>query len=76
MGEFYAGAGTSDAHAHVFVATNLTNGDHEREVSEVSMETGWYSLEAIDELIQKGELTDGWSLVAMYLFRKYLENDL
>jgi 8-oxo-dGTP pyrophosphatase MutT (NUDIX family) len=59
--------GLSSQRGRVFLATDLTEGPHDREHEEQDMRTGWFSRAEFEKLIARGEITDAQSVAAYTL---------
>lgn len=59
--------GMSSQRGRVFLATDLTEGPHERELEEQDMRTAWFTREEFEKLIERGEITDAQSIAAYAL---------
>ncbi|WP_406688906.1 NUDIX hydrolase [Saccharopolyspora sp. ID03-671] len=59
--------GMSSQRGRVFVATDLTEGAHEREHEEQDMRTAWFSRAEFEKMIAAGEVTDAQSVAAYAL---------
>jgi ADP-ribose pyrophosphatase len=76
MGVFHPDPGLLDQTAHIFLAQDLVHNPIEEkvhishdEVEDLRIET--FSLTEIDELIEKGEVCDGWTIGGLYLYKKF-----
>lgn len=49
----------------VFLATGLTEGEHEREHEEQDMHSAWFSRAEVDRMVRDGEITDAQSIAAL-----------
>lgn len=67
LGQLDVAAGMSSQRGWVFLATGLTEGEHEREPEEQDMHSGWFSRGELDRMIRDGEITDAQSLAALTL---------
>ncbi|MBB2936202.1 8-oxo-dGTP pyrophosphatase MutT (NUDIX family) [Amycolatopsis bartoniae] len=56
--------GMASQRGRVFLATDLTEGPHEREHEEQDMRTGWFPRTEFERLIARGEVTDAQSIAA------------
>ncbi|MDX3656544.1 NUDIX hydrolase [Streptomyces sp. ID05-26A] len=56
--------GMSSQRGRVFLATNLTEGFHEREHEEQDMRSRWFPRAEFESMIAKGEITDAQSIAA------------
>jgi hypothetical protein len=52
----------------VFLATGITEGQHEREHEEQDMHSAWFSRGELEQMIVDGEITDAQSIAAWALF--------
>jgi hypothetical protein len=52
----------------VFVATGITEGEHEREHTEQDMHSEWFSRDEVERMMRDGEITDAQSIAAWALF--------
>ena len=53
---------------HVFLATDLTAGRPEREVTEQDMRQEWFSRTSVERMLRDGVITDGPTIAAYLLF--------
>jgi 8-oxo-dGDP phosphatase len=56
--------GISSQRGHVYLATDLTEGPHERELEEQDMRTAWVPRSRFEAMIRKQEVTDSQSIAA------------
>ncbi|GHF15556.1 ADP-ribose pyrophosphatase [Amycolatopsis deserti] len=56
--------GMSSQRGRVYLATDLTEGPHEREHEEQDMRTAWFSRDEFEKMIARGEITDAQSIAA------------
>lgn len=68
LGQLDVAPGMSSQRGWVFVATGLTEGEHEREHEEQDMHSEWFSRAELERMIRDGEITDAQSLAAWALF--------
>ena len=61
--------GMSSQRGHVFLATELTAGPHQREHSEQDMRTAWFTTAEFEDMARAGELADSQSLAAYLLLQ-------
>lgn len=59
--------GFSSQRGHVFLATDLTQGEPEREVEEQDMRTAWFERGEFEKMIASGDITDVLTLAAYML---------
>lgn len=68
LASFYVASGAIDQECHVFLATELSNGESELEESEEGLETKQVTLSELQQLIRGGELKDGPTIAALSYF--------
>lgn len=68
LGPVLAAPGGSSQRFHVYLATELTAGEPNREASEADMVHRWVSRAELNRMIAAGEFSDGHSLAALALF--------
>ena len=61
-------AGMSSQRGRVFVATGITEGEHDREHTEQDMHSEWFARPDVERMMREGEITDAQSLAAWTLF--------
>lgn len=59
--------GMASQRGRVFLATDLTEGPHQREHEEQDMRTAWFSRADFERLIARGEVTDAQTVAAYAL---------
>ncbi len=59
--------GLSSQRGRVFLATELTEGEPEREPEEQDMRTAWFTRDRVEQMIAEGEITDAQSVAAYAL---------
>jgi 8-oxo-dGTP pyrophosphatase MutT (NUDIX family) len=69
LGQLDVAPGMTSQRGWVFLATGLTEGDHEREHEEQDMTTGWFTGAQIEKMIGDGAITDAQSIAAWTLLR-------
>ncbi|HTF54849.1 MAG TPA: NUDIX hydrolase [Pseudonocardia sp.] len=67
IGTLDVAPGMSSQRGRVFLATELTEGAPERELTEQDMRTAWFHRDQVVEMIQRGEITDAQSIAALGL---------
>jgi 8-oxo-dGTP pyrophosphatase MutT (NUDIX family) len=67
LGLLDVAAGMSSQRGWVFLATDLTEGDHEREHEEQDMHSAWFTRTAIEDMMRSGDITDAQSIAAWTL---------
>jgi 8-oxo-dGTP pyrophosphatase MutT (NUDIX family) len=65
LGSFWIGPGAIDQECVVFLATDISEGDTDREETEEDMEIKKVSLEEIRRMIKSGEIKDGPTITAL-----------
>lgn len=66
----YTTPGFTDEQVHLFVARDLTQGEHRREADEF-METRPFALGQILAMIQSGEIVDGKTITSLLFFSRF-----
>lgn len=61
--------GMSSQRGHVFLATELEQGEPRREHSEQDMRQAWFTIAEFERMIADGEITDAQSIAAYQLMR-------
>ena len=74
LGEVYTSPGFCDEILHLYLATNLTAGDHNREEGEFGMETFEYSLSEVDQMIKNGKIVDAKTIAIISHYKNGLTN--
>jgi len=69
LGQQDVAPGMSSQRGWVFHATDITEGEHEREPEEQDMHSDWFTAKQIDTMILAGEITDAQSLAAWLQLR-------
>lgn len=72
LGHLYGAYGYSSQGFDVFLATDLTEGEHQREHTEQDMIHGHYTDAEIRRLIADGSIVDGNSIAALWLYEQYV----
>lgn len=72
LGQLHPCIGYSDEVIHMYLARGLVAGSHQRDEDE-TLEVFDVSFSACMTMIQNGEITDGKTIVAMFLAEKYLQ---
>ncbi|MBS4034787.1 MAG: NUDIX hydrolase [Ignavibacterium sp.] len=71
LGEILTAPGYCTEILHIYMATGLVPGNHNREEGEIGMEIFEYSIDEINKMILNGEITDAKTIAGMfYLQRK------
>lgn len=68
LGEIYTSPGFCDETLHIYLAENLTKGDHHREEGEEDMELLELTLDEIKEMIMSGEIIDAKTICGIYMY--------
>jgi 8-oxo-dGTP pyrophosphatase MutT (NUDIX family) len=68
LGQLDVAPGMSSQRGWVFVATGLTQGEHDREHEEQDMHSRWFTRDEIEAMIRSGDITDAQSIAAWALF--------
>jgi 8-oxo-dGTP pyrophosphatase MutT (NUDIX family) len=69
LGQLDVAPGMSSQRGWVFLATGITEGDHDREPEEQDMHSEWFTGEQIERMIVDGIITDAQTLAAWTLLR-------
>ena len=69
LGQLDVAPGMSSQRGWVFLATGLTEGEHEREHEEQDMHSEWFTGEQIERMIVDGTITDAQTMAAWTLLR-------
>jgi 8-oxo-dGTP pyrophosphatase MutT (NUDIX family) len=67
LGQLDVAPGMSTQRGWVFLATGITEGEHEREHEEQDMHSEWFSREQVERMIRDGDITDAQSIAAWAL---------
>lgn len=67
LGRLDIAAGMSSQRGWVFLATEITEGDPDREHEEQDMHFAWFTRARFEEMIRSGEVTDAQSIAAYAL---------
>ncbi|MDP3442072.1 MAG: NUDIX hydrolase [Ignavibacteria bacterium] len=69
LGKIFTTPGFCDEVLHIYLANDLTEGDHAREEGEEGMEIFELSLAEIDEKIRSGEIVDAKTICGIHYYR-------
>jgi 8-oxo-dGTP pyrophosphatase MutT (NUDIX family) len=69
LGQLDVAPGMSSQRGWVFLATGITEGDHEREHEEQDMHSEWFTGAQIERMIVDGTITDAQTIAAWTLLR-------
>jgi 8-oxo-dGTP pyrophosphatase MutT (NUDIX family) len=67
LGTLDVAPGMSSQRGLVFLATGLTEGEHEREHEEQDMHSEWFTRAQLERMIRDGDITDAQSIAAWTL---------
>ena len=73
LGQLDVAPGMSSQRGWVFLATGLTQGDHEREHEEQDMHSEWFTTAQIEQMIRDGAITDAQTIAAWALLGLHRE---
>jgi ADP-ribose pyrophosphatase len=73
LGHQHPCIGYSNEVIHMYLATGLTAGEHRRDVDE-ALEVFEMSFDDCLAMVQRGEITDGKTIVALFFAEKYLSH--
>lgn len=69
LGQLDVAPGMSSQRGWVFLATGITEGDHDREPEEQDMHSAWFTAEQIERMMLDGIITDAQTIAAWTLLR-------
>ena len=69
LGQLDVAPGMSSQRGWVFLATGITEGEHEREHEEQDMHSDWFTGEQVERMMADGTITDAQTLAAWTLLR-------
>jgi 8-oxo-dGTP pyrophosphatase MutT (NUDIX family) len=69
LGQLDVAPGMSNQRGWVFLATDVTHGEHEREPEEQDMRSDWFTGAQIEQMIVDGTITDAQTIAAWTLLR-------
>jgi ADP-ribose pyrophosphatase len=72
LGKIYTSPGFCNEILHIYLAENLTPGNHAREEGEEGMEIIELSLSEAEEKIRKGEIVDAKTISGLYMYKNQL----
>ena len=64
LGQLDVAPGMSSQRGWVFLATDLTQGEHERELEEQDMHSAWFTGAQVEQMIRAGDITDAQTIAA------------
>ena len=67
LGQLDVAPGMSSQRGWVFVATGITEGEHEREHEEQDMHSRWFSRAEVEQMMRDGEITCAQTIAAYAL---------
>jgi 8-oxo-dGDP phosphatase len=67
LGQLDVAPGMSSQRGWVFLATGITEGEHDREHEEQDMHSAWFSRGEVERMMRDGEITDAQSIAAWML---------
>jgi len=74
LGKISTTPGFCDEILYLYLAQDLTAGEHNREEGELDMELFEYTLDEVDELIKSGKLIDSKTIAAIYHYKSFFLN--
>ena len=74
IGTFHVAPGHLTQVGHVFLATELTQGERNLEPSEKGMQLKWVTIKELNDLIDDGTIQDGPTITVLKLFELYRNN--
>jgi 8-oxo-dGTP pyrophosphatase MutT (NUDIX family) len=69
LGQLDVAPGMSSQRGWVFLATGITEGEHEREAEEQDMHSEWFTGEQVETMMLDGTITDAQTIAAWTLLR-------
>jgi ADP-ribose pyrophosphatase len=72
LGEICTTPGFCSEVLHLYLAKELTHGNHNREEGEFGMEVFEFSIEEVEEKIKAGEINDAKTICALHLAKNFL----
>jgi 8-oxo-dGTP pyrophosphatase MutT (NUDIX family) len=69
LGQLDVAPGMSSQRGWVFLATGITEGEHEREPEEQDMHSAWFTAAQIEEMMLDGTITDAQTIAAWTMLR-------
>jgi 8-oxo-dGDP phosphatase len=69
LGQLDVAPGMSSQRGWVFLATGLTEGEHDRELEEQDMHSAWFTGAQIEQMIRDGDITDAQTIAAWTMVR-------
>lgn len=67
LGQLDVAPGMSSQRGWVFLATGISEGDHEREHEEQDMHSEWFTRGQVEQMMRGGDITDAQSIAAWAL---------
>lgn len=67
LGQLDVAPGMSSQRGWVFLATGITEGDHDREHEEQDMHSAWFDRAEVEQMMRDGVITDAQSIAAWAL---------
>ena len=67
LGTLDVAPGMSSQRGRVYLATDITEGEHDREHEEQDMQSEWFARAQLEQMIRDGDLTDAQSIAAWAL---------
>ena len=71
LGQIDVAPGMSSQRGWVFLATELAEGEHDRELEEQDMQSAWFTRDEIERNMLDGGITDAQSIAAWGLLMLY-----
>ncbi len=69
LGSIYTSPGFCTEELHIYLADELSDGDHSREEGEEDMELFEFTIEELDEMIKSGEIKDSKTISGIYMYK-------
>jgi ADP-ribose pyrophosphatase len=68
LGHLYPTPGYTNEVLHIFFASGLTKGEQRLEAGEEDIKVRWIPLEEVEEMIDKGEINDAKTIIAVFKY--------
>jgi ADP-ribose pyrophosphatase len=72
LGKIFSSPGFCNEVLHIFLAENITPGNHAREEGEEEMEIIELTLSEAEEKIRSGEIVDAKTIAGIYMYKNQL----
>lgn len=76
LGEIYTAPGYCTEVLHIYMAKDLTAGNHNREKGELGMQIHKFTINEVEEKIGKGEIVDAKTICGIYHLKRFLVKNI